>query len=77
MTAHRKFALYFWGSCALLLLIFFLIWLFYLRHHKFTNDAYVQGNLVSITPLHPGFVTSIHTNQLFSGQAGATPRESR
>lgn len=67
---NRKLAIYFWGSCVLLGLIFLLVWVFYLRHIEFTNDAYVHGNQIYITPLHPGFVTSIHTDDAFLVKQG-------
>jgi membrane fusion protein (multidrug efflux system) len=45
-------------------------WIFHYRHFKYTNDAYVQGNQVYITPFHPGFVTSIHTDDSFLVKKG-------
>lgn len=48
----------------------FLVWFFYFRFIEYTDDAYVQGNLVAITPLHPGFVTSIHTDDTFLVKKG-------
>ncbi|MEI6532170.1 MAG: multidrug transporter, partial [Chlamydiota bacterium] len=65
MDKSKKLVLYFWGACLLILIIVFIFWFFYLRFIKYTDDAYVQGNQVYITPLHPGFVTSIHTDDSF------------
>lgn len=70
MSPNKRLAIYFWGSCALIVLIVFFIWLLYLRHIEFTNDAYVHGNQVYITPLHSGFVTSIHTDDSFLVKQG-------
>ncbi len=71
MKRKRKLlALYFGAAFVILLLIFFLLWIFYLRFIEYTDDAYVQGNPVSITPLHPGFVTAIHTDDTFLVKRG-------
>lgn len=70
MSHNKKLATYFWGTCALIALLVFFLWLFYLRHIKFTNDAYVHGNQVYITPLHSGFVTSIHSDDSFLVKQG-------
>lgn len=66
----KRIALSFASICALIALIFGLVWVFYLRHIEYTDDAYVQGNQVYITPLHDGFVTSIHTDDSFLVQKG-------
>ncbi len=49
-----------------LLLYWFLVW----HDKEYTNDAYVHGNQVYITSLHPGFVTSIHTDDSFLVKKG-------
>src|SRR5579872_1492185 len=67
---RKLLALYFGAAFLILLLIFFLIWIFYLRYIEFTEDAYVQGNQVSLTPLHPGIVTAIHTDDTFLVKRG-------
>lgn len=66
----RKAAFIFLIICALLCLIFFLVWLLYLRFIAYTDDAYVEGNQVYITPLRPGFVTAIHTDDTFLVKKG-------
>lgn len=51
-----------WGlSIGLLFiaLIFFLLWLLIFRFHKTTDDAYVSGNQVVITPQISGFITFV------------------
>lgn len=50
------------GFCAI---IFGLTWLFYLRNISYTDDAYVEGNKIFITPLQDGIVTKIHTDDTF------------
>jgi membrane fusion protein, multidrug efflux system len=39
-------------------LAYFCYWFFWLRFHEYTNDAYVDGNMVVVTPLVPGIVIS-------------------
>jgi len=67
---RKRLALYFGAVCAILLLVFLLVWVFYLRFIEYTEDAYVQGNQVAITPLHPGFITAIHTDDTFLVRRG-------
>ena len=57
------------GICALILLCF-LGWTLWFRFVEYTDDAYVEGNQVYITPLHPGFVTAIHTDDTFLVRKG-------
>lgn len=63
-------ALWYAGVCLILFLFALLLWLLYFRYIEYTDDAYVQGNQVYITPLHPGFVTSIHTDDSFLVKEG-------
>lgn len=63
-------ALWYAGICLILFLIALLVWLLYFRYIEYTDDAYVQGNQVYITPLHPGFVTSIQTDDSFLVKEG-------
>ncbi len=51
-------------------LIFGLFWLVYLRNIAYTNDAYVQGNQIYITPLQDGTVVKIHTDDTFLVKEG-------
>lgn len=55
---------------ALLLLAFFCLWFFYLRNRAYTDDAYVQGNLVRLTPLREGFVKTIFTDDTYLVRKG-------
>ncbi len=55
---------------ATLLFLFFLFWFYYWRFHKYTDDAYVNGNQIVITPLYPSFVKAIHTDDTFLVKRG-------
>ena len=70
MNNSKKFAKYFIGSFLIAAIIIFFVWVFYLRFIKYTNDAYVHGNQVYITPIHEGFVTSILTDDTFLVKKG-------
>lgn len=70
MTRRRKIGYFLGGMGLAALLSFGLYWFFYLRYIKYTNDAYVHGNQVYITPIHQGFVTSIHTDDSFLVRQG-------
>jgi membrane fusion protein (multidrug efflux system) len=60
----------YWGGVALLGLIGFLYWLFYWKDRAYTDDAYVQGNQVMLTPLIPGFVQAILTDDTYLVKKG-------
>jgi membrane fusion protein (multidrug efflux system) len=45
-------------------------WTFALRYHQSTNDAYVNGNIVQITPQIPGTVVAIGADDTQFVQAG-------
>lgn len=49
----------------LILLIAILYWFLIWRFYKYTDDAYVAGNQIIITPLVPSFVKAIHTDDTF------------
>lgn len=48
----------------------FLYWHIVWRFKEYTNDAYVEGNQIYITPLVDGFVTAIHTDDTFLVKKG-------
>jgi len=48
-----------------LCLIGLMLWYVIAHDRAYTNDAYVHGNQVYITALHPGFVTKIATDDSF------------
>lgn len=57
------------GLCFIFLCLF-LYWLLIWRFEVYTSDAYVQGNLVTIKPLRPGFVTGIYTDDTYYVKKG-------
>ena len=60
----------YWGGVVFLCLIGFLCWLFYWKDRAYTDDAYVQGNQVMLTPLIPGFVQAILTDDTYLVEKG-------
>lgn len=60
----------FWIVVGLLLLAGGLFWFLFWRHIVFTDDAYVHGNQIVITPLHEGFVTGIYSDDTFLVEEG-------
>src|SRR5271170_4742260 len=57
--SHRRAI---WITVAIFLilgLLYLAYWFFWLRFHEYTNDAYVDGNMVMVTPQVPGIVTSL------------------
>lgn len=62
---RRRMALIYWSAILFIFIIFFLAWWFVWRLEEYTNDAYVEGNQVYITPLKPGFIQAIHTDDTF------------
>lgn len=70
-TKRRNQQIFIYCSIACLLAIAFLLyWLFVLQYYAYTDDAYVEGNMVFITPLRSGFITQIHTDDTFLVQRG-------
>ena len=67
---RKKITLIFSSICGLLAIAFFLFWLLFLRFIEYTDDAYVEGNQVYITPLHPGFITAIHSDDTYLVRKG-------
>lgn len=67
---RKKIAWTFSLCIAVLAIAFFFFWLLYLRFIEYTDDAYVEGNQVFATPLHPGFITAIHTDDTFLVKKG-------
>lgn len=57
---NRRSRTIWWFTIGLLViaLAFFLLWFFYLRFHKRTNDAYANGNLININSAVPGSVVA-------------------
>lgn len=47
-----------------------ILWIFLFQYYVYTDDAYVEGNQIYITPLRPGFITAIHTDDTFLVKKG-------
>jgi membrane fusion protein, multidrug efflux system len=67
---RKKIAIFFASACLILCIACLLVWLLFLRHIKYTDDAYVEGNQVFITPLRPGFITAIHSDDTYLVKKG-------
>lgn len=66
----KKTFLIFSSVILALLVISSTVWFVWFRQVKYTDDAYVQGNLITLTPLLSGFVTDIHTDDTFLVKKG-------
>jgi membrane fusion protein (multidrug efflux system) len=69
-NSRKKHALIFWGTCCGIALIALFIWMGWIRYIAYTDDAYVEGNQVYVTPLKHGFITAIHTDDTFLVKKG-------
>lgn len=67
---RRKMAFIYWIAVGIIFLVGFIYWFVAWRNIAYTNDAYVGGNQIYITPLHDGFVTSIHTDDTYLVKQG-------
>ncbi len=70
MDQRKRLAWIYWGSVALLGMIGFLYWLFFWKYKAYTDDAYVEGNQVMLTPLKSGFVQAILTEETYLVEKG-------
>ncbi|MES2345754.1 MAG: HlyD family secretion protein [Chlamydiota bacterium] len=70
LSKRQKLSWGYGSACLLVLIIVFLLWVFIYRFREYTSDAYVEGNQVFITPLRPGFITAIHTDDTFLVKRG-------
>ncbi len=55
---------------AALLIVYGIWWALFLRHYESTDDAYVAGNVVQVTPQTSGTVVAIHADDTELVQAG-------
>lgn len=59
-------AVWIYLACAILALsVVFIVWLLCFKNYRRTNDAYVQGNKIVLTPLVDGFITGIYSDDAF------------
>src|SRR3990167_9126711 len=70
MTFFNKNYRWYWYGVGGALFLFWLYWVFVIRNEAYTDDAYVQGNQVMITPLQNGFIKTIHTDDTFLVKKG-------
>ena len=57
---HRKRALILLATVIIVAALGYLLWWFFLgRYHETTDDAYVSGNLIRVTPRVPGAVVAV------------------
>lgn len=61
----RRRSIIYWLICLILAILGFGYFWIVGKDIAWTNDAYVEGNQVYLTPLHSGFVTAIHTDDTF------------
>jgi len=67
---RKKLTIFYLIIVLLISLVLFLFWLLSWRFEEYTDDAYVEGNLVAITPLRPGFIRGIYTDETFLVKKG-------
>ena len=67
---RRRRIILFSGVLALLLIAYGIWWAIYARHFEETDDAYVAGNVVQVTPQVGGTVVAIHADDTELVQAG-------
>ncbi len=67
---RKKLAWIYWGIVALLCIVGYFYWLIFWKYKAYTDDAYVEGNQVILTPLVPGFVKSILTDDTYLVEKG-------
>jgi len=61
----RRLPLIYFGTAAGVAAAGVLCWFIFFRNVAYTDDAYVQGNKVVLTPLVPGFVTGIFSDDAY------------
>ncbi len=66
----KRLTLLYWGIVVFLGVVGFVYWLVFWKYRAYTDDAYVEGNQVMLTPLRPGFVTSILTDDTYLVEKG-------
>ncbi|MCI5052583.1 MAG: efflux RND transporter periplasmic adaptor subunit [Simkaniaceae bacterium] len=66
----KKIIVYFCISIAALVIIGICVRAFVLSFIPYTDDCYVEGNQIVITPLKEGFIKSIHTDDTFLVKKG-------
>lgn len=70
MNKGTKIIIYYLIGTFILGLVVIIYWFFIARLDAYTDDAYVEGNQISITPLKSGFVIAIHTDDTYLVEKG-------
>lgn len=71
-SPRKKWIIMAIGIFILLSLFFLIYWAMYLRNTQSTDDAYVMGNIIQITPQVSGTITTITADDTDFVQAGTT-----
>jgi len=66
----KKWKKRFWYTVAVSAVVFTFYWFLYLKNIAYTNDAYVHGNMIIVTPLQGGIITDIYTDDTFLVEKG-------
>lgn len=66
----RNYTLIYCLFIACCLLLFGIFWFVFFKDKAYTDDAYVQGNMVMLTPLKDGFVQKILTDDTYLVKKG-------
>lgn len=66
----KRLAFIYWGCILLLGIAGWIYWWIFWKYRAYTDDAYVEGNMVMLTPLRPGFVQSILTDETYLVEKG-------
>jgi len=70
---RRRQKMWYWTAALIFIicgLAWFLYWLFWGQFHESTNDAYVNGNLIMVTPQEWGIITTILVDNAELVEAG-------
>lgn len=59
---RRKIIAYIIGAFIIIGILVFCYWFFWLRFEVSTEDAYVHGNKINLTPQISGFISKVHVN---------------
>jgi membrane fusion protein (multidrug efflux system) len=69
-SKKKKLATFYWLIIVFLLVAFAIYWWVFWKHRAYTDDAYVEGNQVMLTPLRSGFIQSILTDDTYLVERG-------
>lgn len=70
MNERKRLVYTYWSVILLICLLGFIYWWVFWKYRAYTDDAYVEGNQVMLTPLREGFVESILTDDTYLVEKG-------